>query len=324
MALSGSGSTPPAAPSRPAEAATAHAAPASAALGWRRFFLYAGVLLFLFSGSFLGLYRFIGVNDLYSHTLLIPVLSVYLVWTDRQRLQGCAAQASSGWAALFGGVGIVLLCAMWSFHRGGWNPLPQDWLAGTLTAFVLLLFAGGFLFLGRGLMSRLALPMALLIWIAPFPVAVEAGIEHFFQHASALAAAFLFAIVAAPALRDGMFFHFPGIVLEVARECSGIRSSIVLFITSWIAGYLFLRKGWTRLALALFVIPLGILRNGFRIFTIGMLCVHVGPEMVQSWVHRQGGPLFFALSLVPFALLLAILRRCEQRESRVPAPSGAG
>ena len=41
-----------------------------------------------------------------------------------------------------------------------------------------------------------------------------------------------------------------------------------------------------------FVIPLGILRNGFRIFVIGMLCVHIGPYMINSKIHRQGGPSF--------------------------------
>jgi hypothetical protein len=62
-----------------------------------------------------------------------------------------------------------------------------------------------------------------------------------------------------------------------------------------------------------FVIPLGILRNGFRVFVIGMLCVHVGPRMIDSVIHHRGGPLFFALSLVPLFLLLWWLRRGERR-----------
>jgi len=57
------------------------------------------------------------------------------------------------------------------------------------------------------------------------------------------------------------------------------------------------------------VIPLGILRNGFRIFVIGALCVHFGPQMINSPIHRRGGPLFFALSLIPLFLLLWWLRR---------------
>src|SRR5207244_4861510 len=97
----------------------------------------------------------------------------------------------------------------------------------------------------------------------------------------------------------------------IAPECSGIRSSWMLFITSLLAAHLFLKKPWRRSVLVAAVIPLGILRNGFRILVIGLLCVHVGPEMIHSALHRRGGPLFFALSLVPLFLLLWWLRRSE-------------
>ncbi len=105
----------------------------------------------------------------------------------------------------------------------------------------------------------------------------------------------------------------PGIVLEVAQECSGIHSSWILFITSLVASHLFLNSPWRRLILVAFVIPLAIVRNSVRILTIGLLCVHVGPHMIDSWIHRQGGPVFFALSLVPLFLLLLWLRRGERR-----------
>ena len=49
------------------------------------------------------------------------------------------------------------------------------------------------------------------------------------------------------------------------------------------------------------------------VFVIGLLCVHVGPHMVDSMIHRQGGPFFFVLSLFPLFLLLWWLRRQEQR-----------
>jgi len=53
-------------------------------------------------------------------------------------------------------------------------------------------------------------------------------------------------------------------------------------------------------------------RNGFRILVIGLLCVHVGPHMIDSVIHRRGGPLFFVLSLGPLFLFLVWLRRQER------------
>jgi exosortase/archaeosortase family protein len=64
--------------------------------------------------------------------------------------------------------------------------------------------------------------------------------------------------------------------------------------------------------LVLFVFPLAIVRNAFRILVIGLLCVHVGPHMINSVIHRRGGPLFFALSLIPLSLFLYWLYRGER------------
>jgi exosortase/archaeosortase family protein len=115
-----------------------------------------------------------------------------------------------------------------------------------------------------------------------------------------------------PLLRDGTILGLPGITLQVARECSGIHSSWVLFITSLVAAYLFLESPWRRLIFVVFVFPLAIARNAFRILVIGLLCVHVGPHMIESYIHRQGGPIFFALSLVPLFLMLVLLKRQER------------
>jgi exosortase/archaeosortase family protein len=62
------------------------------------------------------------------------------------------------------------------------------------------------------------------------------------------------------------------------------------------------------------VIPLALLRNGFRVFVLGELCTHIGPQMIDTPIHHQGGPLFFALSLIPFFLLLVWLRKSERSD----------
>jgi exosortase C (VPDSG-CTERM-specific) len=163
----------------------------------------------------------------------------------------------------------------------------------------------------------------MLVFLVPFPGSVTNAIEWFFQHTSADAAHLLFGLVGQTLLREGLAFHLPGISIEVAQECSGIRSSLVLFITSLLAGHLFLRSPWRRAVLTVVVIPLGILRNGFRIFTIAMLTSHVDPGVIHSPLHHRGGPIFFLLSLVPFFLLLFWMRKSEQRRSRRPIDPAA-
>ncbi len=199
----------------------------------------------------------------------------------------------------------------------------NDQLAVMAFAFVSLVAAGGFLFLGAKWMAAAAFPFAFLIFLVPLPDAVVRWLERASALASAEAAAMYFGIAGTPLVRHGTVFELPGIVLRVAQECSGIRSSWVLFITSILASHLFLKSPWRRFVLVAFVIPLGVLRNGFRVFVIGMLCVHVGPHMIDSVIHHRGGPLFFALSLVPLFLLLWWLRRGERRAGGHVDPKGS-
>ena len=174
-------------------------------------------------------------------------------------------------------------------------------------------------------MRATAFPLGFLIFMIPLPAAAIDYLEIASQNASAEVANFLFMITGTPTLRDGNVFQLPGIVIQVAQECSGIHSSLVLFITSFLAAYLFLRTPGRRVALVASVVPLGLIRNGFRILVIALLCVHIGPQMINSPIHRKGGPIFFAASLVPLFILLWALHRSEQRVrsgAKEPVPAG--
>jgi len=187
----------------------------------------------------------------------------------------------------------------------------NDVLALVILSFVFFVTASGFLFLGRRWMMAAVFPFAFLMFMVPMPDGMVGALETASQYASVGAAELLFRLGNTPHLHDGIMFQLPGITLEVAQECSGIRSSWVLFITSILSANLFLRTNWKRVVLVALVIPLGILRNGFRVWVIGMLCVRFGPHMIDSPIHHQGGPLFFILSLVPLFILIVFLRRSE-------------
>lgn len=254
-------------------------------------------------------------SELYSHILLIPVVSAFLIWLRRGRLPG-AASSSPIPAALFGALGLAALaCHGVARWRGAELPL-NDYLSLTIFAYVSLLVAGAFLLAGAGTMRTIAFPAAFLVFMIPFPLVVTDWIEMFFQHTSAYATAWMMAPTGTPMVHEGLAFRLPGITITVGQECSGIHSSLVLFITSLLAAHLFLVTRWKKAALALFVIPLGIVRNAFRISTISLLCVHHDVSWIDSALHRRGGPVFFALSLIPFFLLLWWLRKSERETPR--------
>jgi exosortase C (VPDSG-CTERM-specific) len=270
---------------------------------------YVVLLTLLFIQPLTRLMLYAAHSDLHSHILLVPFIAGYLLYVQR-RPPLATDRRSIGGTLLLGGIGFAALAA-----GIGWRESlsANDHLALMALAFVSFVAAGGFLFLGSKWMAAAAFPVAFLIFMVPLPDAAVNWLEKASALASAEAAALYFAVAGTSLVRHRTVFELPGIVLEVGQECSGIRSSWVLFITSLLAAHLFLRTPWRRFVLVAFVIPLGILRNGFRILVIGLLCVHVGPHMIDSVIHRRGGPLFFALSLIPLFLLLWWLHHQEQR-----------
>lgn len=284
---------------------------------------YAALLLAFFAKPLLALMFLAADSDLHSYIILVPFISAYLLYIRREKL---AVDYSSSWglAIIPFAAGAVAWAVAWTRRTGMPALSYNDYLALMALSFVCFLTAGGFLLLGSRWMREATFPFAFLIFMVPLPDGLANGLETASKLVSAEAANLFFNLTGTPVVRNGNVFQLPNIAIEVTQECSGIRSSLVLVITSLLASHLFLKSPWRRTVLVVLVIPLAILRNGFRILVIGLLCLEYGPQMIHSVIHKRGGPLFFAASLIPLFLLLWWLRRSEAvpedtKESRVPS-----
>lgn len=276
--------------------------------------LYVVALTLLFIMPLARLMLHASGSDLHSHILLVPLISAYLLHERGARLhrpeRGVVTAGSLAAVALAALPAALLWRASLSIN---------DHHALMALAYVALLTAGGCWFKGNDWMRATAFPFAFLIFLVPLPDGAVDWLERMSVLGSTNATELLYRLFGTPYLRTGTIFELPTITLRVAQECSGIRSSWVLFITSILAANMFLRTTWRRVALVLFVIPLGLLRNGFRIFVLSELCIRIGPHMIDSPLHHRGGPIFFSLSLIPLFGLLWWLRRGEQPTTPRPA-----
>jgi exosortase C (VPDSG-CTERM-specific) len=274
---------------------------------------FAVVLLAVFARPLLALISYVAGSELHSYVLLVPFVSAYLLYLRRDQLsKKYSTELLLALVALAAGLG--LFACTWSLEVYGRAPSINTRIVLLTLSFLCCLAAGGFFFLGRDWIRSAAFPLAYLIFMVPMPDAMADALETASKYASAEVANLLFSLSGTPFLRAGLIFQLPNITIRVAQECSGIHSSWVLFITSILAANLFLKTPWRRFALVAFVIPLAILRNGFRILVIGLLCVNIGPQMIHSLIHRRGGPFFFVLSLIPLFLVLWWLRKGDVRQ----------
>ena len=255
-------------------------------------------------------------SDVHSYVLLIPFVTAYLIYIRRKQL---SRELSSAWgyALLLAAAGTGALFGSLHFAELGQN----DYMTLLALSFVCFVIAGTFLFLGSKWALSAMFPLFFLAFMIPLPEAAVDFLENASKEASAEVANWLFLISGTPVLRAGPVFQLPGITIEVAKECSGIRSSLVLVITSLLAANMFLHTTWRRALLVCAVIPLGLLRNALRILVISLLCVHIGPQMIHSVIHRRGGPIFFVASLVPLFVVLWWLRRGEVAAQQQSGPT---
>jgi exosortase C (VPDSG-CTERM-specific) len=285
--------------------------------------LALGALAICFSVALYRQVTFALQSDLFSYTLLVPLVSGYLLWGVLKLRGQQSDPVHRGIPASLALGGAVALLAAWGLGKSLTGPTAQDGVALVTLSFVSFFAAIWSWFLDAATVRRSAFALAFLLFMAPLPIAIEAGLEMFLQHGSAPVAHWLFLLAQTTVHKYDLTFELPGIALRVAPECSGIRSTLVLFLTSLVAGHLFLRSTWRHSLLVAAVVPLALARNGLRIFAIGELCVRIGPHMIDSDFHHKGGSIFFALSLVPFFALVYLLVKSERRSlprHAAPAP----
>jgi exosortase len=243
------------------------------------------------------------VDDSASHVVLIPLVSLVLVWWDRRRILAAPTFARRGGAAVIL-VGAALLIAA----RLQWLPGSSAALLSIAVGALVVLWIGGFLLLFGAPAFRAALfPLLFLVFTVPIPEPVLAGAVAMLKSGSADAVATLFTLSGTPYLREGFVFQLPTLAIEVADACSGIRSSIALLLTSLLIGHLSIDRVWKRVVLVLVVIPLTILKNGIRIVTLTLLALHVDPSFLTGQLHHDGGIVFFLLALAMLAPIVALL-----------------
>ena len=246
----------------------------------------------------------------YSHLVLIPVVSAALMWLDRRTIF-----SRVGWAAVPGGLVLAAGGALaWLAGRGPVTDPGETHVSLAMLALVVLSVGAVWLCYGTAALRAAAFPLGFLLFMVPLPPALLHAVVVLLQRASAEMTYVLFGLLGVPVYREGFFFALPGLAIEVAEQCSGIRSFLALTITCVLASHLLLRRAWTRGMLLLAILPIAIVKNAVRIVVLSLLAIHVDPSFITgSMVHRAGGiPLFFA-TLLLVGSLIWLLQRAESR-----------
>ena len=260
-----------------------------------------------------GLVSFSLTHDYGSHIALVAPASVYIIYLKRREI------FSNLQSSLFAGSTLFLAGAIlyWLSHRRALPFLQSGYDSAEILAIVVLWISGFILVYGTRAFTRALFPLLFLLLLIPIPGFLLNKAVFLLQAGSAEVAYWLLRLLNVPVFKQGFVLQLPTLTVEVAEQCSGIRSSLALMITTLLVGEFVLRSAWRKSVLVASILPLLILKNGVRIVAVCLLTIYVDRGFMHGWLHTSGGIVFYVLGLVILIPIIVALRNSEKR--RKPA-----
>lgn len=254
-------------------------------------------------------------HDYGSHLLLIAPISIFIIFLKRRRIFSGQINLSGKTTSVVGS--CFLLLGLVASLASRYKPLAAGRLSLEVLS-LLILWISAFVFCyGKESFIRARFPLLFLLLLVPFPQFIIDGVIFALQVGSSDAAYALLRILNVPVLKEGFILRLTIVNLEVAKECSGIRSSIALLVTMLLAAEFALRSTWRKAILVLAIVPILVIKNGVRIVTIYLLAAYLNPAFLHGWLHTSGGVVFYLLGLAALAPVAVLLRRWERKSSNL-------
>lgn len=289
------------------------AAPPLPGSAWRHA-LPALVLVLL---TLLGLYHqtmaaMVGIwlrSDTFAHAILVPPITLWLVWRLRHRVASVAPRPQP---ALLAALAVAALGWLVG-DLAGVNALTQLMLTALLVLAVPAV-------LGWAVARELAFPLAFLFFMVPIG---EFMLPKMMDWTADFTVAAL-QLSGIPVYREGLQFVIPSGNWSVVEACSGVRYLIASFMVGTLFAYLNYRSTKRRLIFCLVAIAVPIVANWVRAYIIVMLGHLSGNTIAVGVDHLIYGWVFFGIVI---GLMFFIGAKWSEpdgdRNDALPAPAAA-
>jgi exosortase len=232
----------------------------------------------------------------YSHGILIPFVSMFLILFKKDELKGIKVMPNK--------VGLALIGTALLMHLS--SSFVKVYFTSGLSLIVLIMGLVLY-FLGTVYFLKFLYPILFLLFMVPMPMVFVADVSVKLKLFAAQSATFILNHIGIYAARDGSTIKTLRSYLMVEGPCSGIRSLISLFSLGVLVVY-FMKGGWIRKSiLVLLTIPIAIAANIFRIVLLASVSEIYGEKFAMGWFHSFSGFLLFFVALIGFMLVKEVL-----------------
>jgi exosortase len=239
--------------------------------------------------------------------MLVPALAAALLWLDCRDVP--RARTGRQRHVIGGALSAVALVLTVEGHR------QQSLALGTLSLVVAVAGLGVWFFGLRWLRRGAFVPMFLLLMIPPPPDVVRSIALSIQERVAEFSSAIL-ECLQIPVQQDGVFLRLPGLSLEVAEECAGLRFLFILVVIAAAFARFVLPKLSTQMTLIALSIPIAVLANAMRVATTAVGAYLIGPQVATGAMHYYIGKGFWACAFVSIVAVAMFLRAPTGADSR--------
>jgi exosortase len=234
----------------------------------------------------------------YSHGFLVPLFSLYLLWSRRRYL------ASGDFSPRWWGVGIVAIAI--AMRAAGYAFFLTFLDTGSLIICLLGLAAAVG---GRGALRWAAPAILFLAFMLPLPHRVQTVLGGTLQRVATVTSTYALQTLGVPAVSEGNIIMLTDTQLGVVEACNGLSMLMTFFALATAVAILSQRGLFEKLVIVASAIPIAVLANVARITVTGMLYEASQGELARMVFHDLAGWLMMPLALGMLLVELWLLGR---------------
>lgn len=256
-------------------------------------FLAGAVFATTYVPTFLWMWdRWFVADSYYSHGILIPFVTGFLIWQKKDELAKLK-KTSSRW-------GILLITAGLIIHL--FSSLFRIYFT---SGFSMLIVLSGLIlrFYSPLLFRKILFPICFLVFMIPIPEVAIVNISFKMKILAAQSATVLLNKIGLLAIRKGSIIQMQHAHVIVDDVCSGLRSLISLTALGAIFAYWMNAPAVKRVILFASTVPIAIATNMIRVIFLAGVSEIWGAQYATGFVHDASGFMVFALA---FLLLYAV------------------
>lgn len=269
--------------------------------------LFALIVAFVpFANVLTGLFQIWNLQPEYSHGILVPLLSLFLLWRERDAIARTPFRGS--WAGL---LLVMLGGAMWYTAE-----LSTIFIIGQY-AFLAVLYGFVLALAGGAVFRRLRTPLLILIFMIPLPPFLSNRLSVELQLLSSVIGVDIIRVFGISVFLQGNVIDLGTYKLQVAEACSGLRYLLPLMTLAFLIVCFYRAPLWKRAVVFAASVPVTVAMNSLRIGLIGVTVEYWGQQMAEGVLHFFEGWVVFMLCTAVLLWLAKVLARMGPQPQRL-------